>query len=110
MQWYKCNIGNTGQVRISGGQVPPEGKYPSLVRMINIHHNRPECAGTILNREWILTSGICFAWKKNTIIDFSNLRVVVGDAITNETEPYEQIHEIERVIIHEDLKADELDL
>ena len=66
----------------------------------------PYCAGTILNRDWVLTSGTCFAGRKNSIRDISKLVVVAGDSIVNQTEPYEQILGIERVIIHRRLDAD----
>ena len=66
----------------------------------------PYCAGTILNRDWVLTSGTCFDGRKNSIRDISKLVVVAGDSIVNQTEPYEQILGIERVIIHRRLNAD----
>ena len=102
-----------GKARIAGGQIPPEGKYPSLVRIIDPEDKfmqdgfqRPLCGGTILNRDWVLSSGSCFARKKNMIANISKLVVVAGDSIVNQTEPYEQVVGIERVIIHRRLNAD----
>ena len=106
-------LGDPGKARIAGGQIPPEGKYPSLVRIIDPEEKshdgfqRPLCAGTILNRDWVLTSGVCLARKGNSIVNISKLRVVAGDSIVNKTEPYEQILGIERVIIHRRLDEDQ---
>ena len=90
--------------RISGGQKPPDGKYPSLARIIKIRDDGlilPWGTATILNRDWILTSGSRFAGRNQRIQNISRLRVVVGDSILSETEPYEQTVAIERFIIHE---------
>ena len=94
--------------RIFGGTVPPEGKYPSLARISRISEGdvlKHICAGSILNRDWILSSAHCFTTRKNKFENFSRLIITVGDSILNETEPYEQVLRIQRVIIHEKLLA-----
>ena len=97
---------NGGLGRISGGQIPPEGKYPSLARIVQIAKDGTTFhvgSATILNRDWILTAGANLAWRGQQIRNMSRLRVVVGDSVLNETEPYEQTVGIERIIIHEGL-------
>ena len=99
---HEAGVGDLG--RISGGKIPSEGKYPSLARLVRIEKDgRLSHAGsaTILNRDWILTSASRFGFRNQMIRNISRLRVVVGDSILNETEPYEQMVAIERVIIHE---------
>lgn len=103
---------NEGQdERIIGGTIPPEGKYPSrLARISKILPNGSlytYCAGSILNRDWILSSARCLIKNVGKVKyrNFSRLRITVGDSKLNETEPYEQTVRIERVIIHEKLNA-----
>ena len=94
--------------RIVGGAIPAEGKYPSLVRNSYIYDKgvvQQICAGSILNRDWIISSAHCFLTPENKFENFSRLRVTAGDSVLNETEPYEQTVGIERVIIHEKLTA-----
>ena len=55
---------------------------------------------TIINRDWLLTSAGSLSFEKDEIVNTSRIRIVIGDSIINETEPYEQIVYIERFIIH----------
>ena len=92
--------------RIISGTYPPEGKYPSLARLeYQVYNNGTFIdwsRATIINRDWLLSAASTFATYE--MKNLSNFRVVVGDSILNETEPYEQIVYIERVIIHERYK------
>ena len=90
--------------RIAGGTYPPEGKYPSLVR-VDFKSKEGKwssiCLASILDRHWILTSAACFATSSRKLSNVSSFRVIAGDSILNETaEPYEQVVGIERFIIH----------
>ena len=108
---FFCGIGMTSEgheERIIGGTVPPEGKYPSMVRVSSIQRDgslRTHCAGSILNRDWILTGAFCFVTRRNNYRNVSRIRVIAGDTIVNEAEPYEQTLRIERFIIHEKVMA-----
>ena len=56
---------------------------------------------TILNRDWILTSGSMFSREYYAVVNVSRLRFIVGDSSINNSEPYEQIVGVERFMIHE---------
>ena len=93
--------------RIHGGKEPPEGKYPSLVRVEYWTNGTPPSwqpwgAGSILNRDWILTSANIFCREYNRVYNISRMRIIVGDSSINNTdEPYEQIVNVDRFILHE---------
>ena len=50
------------------------------------------CILSILNRDWLLTTGKCGLSQGDLIM--------VGDEIFNETEPFEQVVKVERVVVH----------
>ena len=95
-----------GEERIAGGKIAPDGKYPALARIEkNIGTGsenwiRRGCA-SILNRDWLLTAASVFSTHPYTYQNLSRFRVIVGDSIRNQTEPYEQTLHIQRIILHE---------
>ena len=100
-----------GEDRIAGGTYPPEGKYPSLVRIEKkkpkgSNNWRVRCLATILDRHWILSTAACFISRDRKQYTVSTYRVIVGDSKINETEPFEQIHGIERLVLHERVDVD----
>ena len=98
-----------GEDRIAGGTYPPEGKYPSLARVEKKLKGgiwRVRCVATILDRHWILNTAACFLSHYRKQYNVSMYRVIVGDSKINDTEPFEQTHGIERLVLHERVNVD----
>ena len=87
----------------NGTEVKPKFKYPFLVRIwrddLGFYvTNATHCAGTILNRHWVLTAAHCVIG----VGDSHNL--TVGDHDIYDKEPSEQALTVKQVIIHEKYK------
>lgn len=90
--------------RIEGGQIIPPGKYPSLARIEKFFTDGTWGyfgAATIINSDWLLTSGGVFTSPGYQLQNISRLRVIVGGNALNETEPYQQTVYIEHFLLHE---------
>ncbi|KAJ2162774.1 hypothetical protein GGF46_000335 [Coemansia sp. RSA 552] len=51
--------GVLGAERLIGGTVAPSGMFPFIVHLFK--NDKPNCAGTLLNAEWVVTAAHCVA-------------------------------------------------
>ena len=82
-----------------GGREAPVNSWPWIVSFVD-HKNRQQCAGTIIDDEWILTAAHCFLFTGVPGPRFNNYTFRVGDHRYNETDPQEYEIEVSEVFIH----------
>lgn len=95
-----CGRENIDQRIVGGKEVNPQHRYPWMVAFLNTE-NKPFCAGSILNREFILTAAHCFDNYMNNISSLDAIKVLIGVHSVEETAPNAKI---ESLIIHEEYK------
>ncbi|XP_021960160.1 trypsin-1 isoform X2 [Folsomia candida] len=87
-------------ILIIGGSPAARGEFPWLVS-IQLKSRGHICGGTIFNSEWILTAAHCM---------FEDLprgyQIVAGEHLRNETDPSEQIVDVEGFFVHESYDED----
>ncbi|XP_047437846.1 transmembrane protease serine 11D [Mugil cephalus] len=91
-------VGPPGASRIVGGREAPEGAWPwhVSIQILSVHH----CAGTILDRLWVLTASHCF--HNYLWISRRHFRVVAGLHTLSALGDHAQIRSISKVKMHED--------
>ena len=93
---------NEGRIA-HGVEVEPKFKYPFAVRIWNPlktgGKNSSICAGTVLNREWILTAGHCVRRAGDFHV------FTVGDHNIHEKEENEQDLRAKEIIMHEGYRS-----
>ena len=102
---FACGIRNLNQrsrsKRVIGGHEARENSWPWMVNFIDSNDSRQFCAGTIINRKWILTAAHCFILPKS-ILSLSDYTYHVGDHRLNFTDPHEYTIDAFRLFIHPD--------
>lgn len=85
--------------QVVGGEEAPEGAYPFIVslQMLSQHF----CAGSILNKDWIITAGHCV----KAIPSVNLLRVKAGKHNIKRTENSEQTVKVEKTYVHENYQG-----
>jgi secreted trypsin-like serine protease len=83
---------------IIGGVEPTPGTWPWMARIAWKHKRNLLCGGSLLSRDWVITSKICL----NSVVD-SSIRVVLGDHDSTIDEPSEQILTIDRKEEHDSI-------
>lgn len=99
-----CGIRNENQrsrrKRVIGGKEARENSWPWIVNFIDSSSGLQYCAGSIINRKWILTAGHCFVLSKETILSLPDYTYHVGDHHLNFTDPHEYTIDALKLFIH----------
>ncbi|XP_028393159.1 uncharacterized protein LOC114517546 [Dendronephthya gigantea] len=85
--------------RVIGGREAAENSWPWIVNFINSNTREQYCAGSIIDRKWILTAGHCFVLSDGNLV-LSNYTYHVGDHRLNFTDAHEYTIEASKLFIH----------
>ncbi len=83
-----------------GGREASENSWPWMVNFIDSNTREQYCAGTIIERKWILTAGHCFVLSEADILPLSNYTYHVGDHRLNFTDPHEYTIKTSKIFVH----------
>eukprot|EP00112_Aurelia_sp_Birch-Aquarium-sp1_P016018 Seg3591.1 transcript_id=Seg3591.1/GoldUCD/mRNA.D3Y31 product="Serine protease 30" protein_id=Seg3591.1/GoldUCD/D3Y31 len=93
--------GFRGKSRVVGGKAATAGAWPWQVRLS--YWKEPIFGGTLINKQWVLTSSHAFGNEKNNIPP-KYFRVVLGDLDRDVTEAYETVRNVSKILRHPQFK------
>ena len=104
LQFYdSCGIrhehSRSRRKRVIGGDEASENTWPWMVNFIDSNTRKQYCAGSIIDRKWILTAGHCFVLSNSTLV-LADYTYHVGDHRLNFTDPHEYTIEASKLFIH----------
>ena len=101
---FACGVRNENtrsrRKRVIGGREASMNSWPWIVNFIDSNTREQYCAGAIIERKWIITSGNCFVLSEESILPLSNYTYHVGDHKLNFTDPHEYTIEASKMFIH----------
>ena len=85
--------------RVLNGEIVAPHEFPQLALIF--WEGKMRCQGTILTKDWILSSAFCGAVRYGRVPDLSTLRVIVGHHNISVREVSEQNLSVVDVILHQ---------
>ena len=86
--------------RVIGGSEAFPNSWPWMVSFIDKNGNLQQCAGSIIDREWILTAAHCFLYTGKPGPLYNNYTFHLADHNLNFTDPQEYEVQASKVYIH----------
>ena len=85
--------------RVLNGEIVAPHEFGQLARIL--YKGEIRCSGTIVNKDWVLSSSFCGAVEYGYVPDLSTFRVIVGDHNISVREVSEQNLSVVDVIMHQ---------
>ena len=89
---------------IIGGKKAKVGEFPWQVALITPGTKTPQCGGTLISDEWVLTSAFCttapFSFPPSAI-NPSDVEVMIGGHNWKKNKPKATFRDVVQIIIHE---------
>jgi len=93
----KCGQPEVKGVRVIAGTTPPRGSWPWQILLI--YRGRPNCGGTLITPEWVITAAHCVYGRERTP---SNFQVRVGEHNRTVVEGSEVDVTVRKIMRHPD--------
>ncbi|KAA0200991.1 hypothetical protein HAZT_HAZT001597 [Hyalella azteca] len=89
-----CGFENPGP-RVAGGDTASTAEYPWMVGVIKIEINRPNCGGSLISNQWVLTAAHCMIGET-----LETLEVLLGTNLVGLNQQSGRRVKVSRIIIH----------